>query len=539
MLGKLFDKILQEDEELHEKEEKEEEGFNRRPRWLWVVLVFLLALAARLVVLFFFTDPQNAGPGWYGDVYHHWQIAYLSKTIGFKHGFLRLWDFKGLEYYWGLLHPLVLILGFILSGSASILVPRLVSVIFGSLSVTLVFLIVNRHFNKSAAFASALFLALMPVSLFSDTVGMQEPLGLFFLLLGIYLWPVKAWWAGVSWMLSGMVRSEYWLFSAALLFTVIFKSKNPHRKLAAFFGYFVVALLYMKYMLDYTGNPIYPVWTAYLATFLGEWFLEVSLTPAQLMIQLIAKVVTVVALLAAVLVFWKRPRYYLFFILGLANIALIAAMHGFGAYVRGYENKVLVDRLLAFPYGFLGILVAILLLYTLPKFFPKKLKIVGTVWGFLVFAGLLAATQVAWWPINYYYQKAKAPFEGEKRFAQAIAQNYTNQGTILLPPGRAALTYSLVYYEKIPAERLISELYDPFYYYQGEDPFAEWPEFRKEIVAWLKKENAELFVVAGDFSLSENLGNYQKMLKIEEGRLFELAQEGPGFRIYRVKVNET
>jgi len=59
--------------------------------------IFLLAALPRLFVIFFVTDPQNPGLGWYGDTFHHWQIAYLSKEIGFSQGFLRLWDFKGLE----------------------------------------------------------------------------------------------------------------------------------------------------------------------------------------------------------------------------------------------------------------------------------------------------------------------------------------------------------------------------------------------------------------------------------------------------------
>src|SRR3989344_7637477 len=153
MLGKVFDRILHEDEDINDNEEKEEKHFKKRPQTLLILFVFLLALIPRLIVLFGYSDPENAGPGWYGDVYHHWQIAYLSKEVGFKEGFLRLWDFKGLEYYWGLLHPLVLIIGFALSGSTSIVVPRMISEIFGSLSITLIFLIINRHFNILSAFA--------------------------------------------------------------------------------------------------------------------------------------------------------------------------------------------------------------------------------------------------------------------------------------------------------------------------------------------------------------------------------------------------
>ena len=102
------------------------------------LVVFLVAAGARVLYLFCFTDFQAVAMDWYGDVYHHWQIAYLSKEIGFKQGFLRLWDLKGMEYYWGLLHPLLLILGFVISGSYNILVAKIISIIFGSLVVCLI-----------------------------------------------------------------------------------------------------------------------------------------------------------------------------------------------------------------------------------------------------------------------------------------------------------------------------------------------------------------------------------------------------------------
>ncbi|TEU02033.1 hypothetical protein E3I18_01725, partial [Candidatus Woesebacteria bacterium] len=151
MIGKFFDKILAEDEEITEKVRNKNTGKERKKfrtkGFVWLVLIFLLAFVSRLIILLIVTKP---GYGVIGDVFHHWQIAYLSKTVGFEHGFLRLWDFKGMEFYWGLLHPLVLILGFTISQSVSILVPQMISIIFGSLSVVVVFLIVERDFNKKA-----------------------------------------------------------------------------------------------------------------------------------------------------------------------------------------------------------------------------------------------------------------------------------------------------------------------------------------------------------------------------------------------------
>ena len=73
----------------------------------WVVAILAVAAVPRLWYLFAVSDPENAGDGMYGDVYHHWQIAYLTREIGLSHG-PRLWDLKGLEYFWGLLHPLLM-----------------------------------------------------------------------------------------------------------------------------------------------------------------------------------------------------------------------------------------------------------------------------------------------------------------------------------------------------------------------------------------------------------------------------------------------
>ena len=77
---------------------------------LWTLALWAVAVVPRLYAIFFLTDPENAGDGWHGDVYHHWQIAYLTKQIGLTApGGPRLWDLKGLDYYWGVLHPVMMV----------------------------------------------------------------------------------------------------------------------------------------------------------------------------------------------------------------------------------------------------------------------------------------------------------------------------------------------------------------------------------------------------------------------------------------------
>src|ERR1700675_1018408 len=101
------------------------------PRWA-VASAWAVALVPRLYALFFLTDPENPGDGWHGDVFHHWQIAYLTKEIGlWDPSGPRLWDLKGLDYFWGVIHPALLVVLFYLTGSVDIVIPRLLSVFFG------------------------------------------------------------------------------------------------------------------------------------------------------------------------------------------------------------------------------------------------------------------------------------------------------------------------------------------------------------------------------------------------------------------------
>src|SRR6185436_15309185 len=240
--------------------------------------IFVVTLLPRLYVLFFVTDPQNPGLGWYGDTFHHWQIAYLSKEIGFHQGFLRLWDLKGLEYFWGLLHPLLLTTLFTVTGSVNIIIPRLVSSVGAAVSLALLFFLLRRYFNWHVALAGVLLAAFNPVGIFSDSIGMQEPLGLSLLFLGLLLWPRSPFWVGVLFALAGMVRAGYWLFSSGLIAVAMFSKEKVDRLLLAL-GWGLPCLAYMKYLLDYTGNPIYPIYWNFLGNAAGAWMQEAALTP--------------------------------------------------------------------------------------------------------------------------------------------------------------------------------------------------------------------------------------------------------------------
>jgi len=241
---------------------KEEEVVQSSNKWAIVsaVVIFILALIPRLYFIFYVSDPDNPGAGWFGDAYHHWQIAYLTQEVGMSHGFLRLWDLKGMEYFWGLLHPLLTMITFSITGSVTVGIERALTAVFGSISTGILVLLVNRHWNLKAAIAAGLFAALNPVGVFNDGTGMVEPLGIPFLLLGVYFWPSRPLFAGLSLVIALMARGEYWVFSLALVTAMIIFTKKVHidKRIILLLGFVVLLLIYMKYLITYTGNPIYP-----------------------------------------------------------------------------------------------------------------------------------------------------------------------------------------------------------------------------------------------------------------------------------------
>src|SRR5882672_11777545 len=142
---KLLPRILPDEEEEERRLDQPESAPERAPKpqplhWTWTAGVAAIAAVPRLLYLYVFTDPENPGLGAYNDVWHHWQIAYLTKEIGLSApGGPRLWDLKGLDYFWGVLHPLLMVAVFDITGSIDIVLDRLVSVAFGVAVVVLLF----------------------------------------------------------------------------------------------------------------------------------------------------------------------------------------------------------------------------------------------------------------------------------------------------------------------------------------------------------------------------------------------------------------
>ncbi|MFQ5923050.1 MAG: hypothetical protein ACE5M4_09415, partial [Anaerolineales bacterium] len=363
------------------------------------------------------------------------------------------------------------------------------SIFASTASYLMLFYLLKRYFNLHVAFAGVLLAAFNPVALFNDTVGMQEPLGLLLLFGGFLLIRRRPALAGILWAMAGMVRAEYWVFGVALVAIAVLSRKYSDESIPLALGWVAPSLLYMKYLASYTGNPIYPVYWNYLAGTAGRWMADVPMNPEQIQAQFVARIVLLLALVSAVWLIRKRHESFLFLLLGVGNIIMIGIVIGLGEYVKGYVTRVLFDRLLEVPYMYVGIFIAVGLLYLLPRVGFRRVTLA---FGWAVVFLVLGASQIVWLPILETYVPGNQVWEQEAELADQLASHYDG-GTILIPEDRQALTYALVRNHGIEASNLEGQMYDPFTYMEG-DPFADWEQNREFVLDWLSDHDIRLMV---------------------------------------------
>jgi len=463
----------------------------------WTIALWAAALLPRLYSLFFLTDPENAGDGWHGDVYHHWQIAYLTKQIGLMApGGPRLWDLKGLDYYWGILHPVLMVVLVCVSGSIDISPARLVSLVFGAAVVVLIFHLCRRYWGTRVAVAAAAFAAVAPTSVFVDSTGFLEPLGVALCLLGISLFPKRGVWTGIAWALAAMARAEAWIFSLGMLIATFLRRQAIEQRLAMVVAWAVGILVYMKILLDRTGNPIYPVWWNFLANAFGQWEFRTALTPTERAAQPVLAALLVFGLIGLAWTLIKRPRSYMFLTFGFGYLVFTGGFLGFTAYIKSWESWFWMERFFVFPYEFGAVLAAIGLFIALPRLFGWRAALLGWV----LTAVALLAVQLEWPPIMAEYDITRATWQktvDAGRAFGAIYQQPGYEGTIVsLPNGDPAFTYVLARFDGVDGKYLVSQLYDPFYYLPAGYRYADHRETAGVLMqCWLATTRTRLFVV--------------------------------------------
>lgn len=493
------------------------------------LLLLILASVPRLYFIFFLSAPENAGVGWYGDTYHHWQIAYLTKEIGLSHGFLRLWDLKGMEYFWGPFHPVLMTIIFGITGWSNIVLTRLVSVFFGVGIIALLSLLANRYWGKSVGFATLIFSAFFPIAIFNDATGMVDGIGVFFLLLGVYLWPKRPVWTGIAFVLASMVRAEAWIFTFGLLVAVLFSKEHAQKKGFVWAAWGIGMAIYMKYLLSYTGNPIYPVYWNFLANALGAWADVVRpLTPLQQSVKPILMGLGVASAGVLGVILWKRPRSMLLLLLGFGNIFFVTAFMGFSHYITGWEWWFPYIRFFVFPYIFLGMLV-----FVSVWLLTRRRRMLAHISVIITAVAVLIGTQMTWGPIMVRFQETVPEWEKSVVWGKEVGKYYTG-GTVLFPEGDPNFTYTTIEYGNVAGKHILGQMFDPFYYLGGEGTFTNWGKNRKEIFKWIKTNDIRLAIIGNDNK------RYSEMIK-REPELFEQVGKVPNsryeiWRVYPEKV---
>ena len=457
--------------------------------------IFLLSALPRLYVLFFMTDLNNPGVGWYNDVFHHWQIGYLSKEIGFSNGFLRLWDLKGMEFFWGLLDPLMLTVLFGVTGSTDIVILRLLGLVSGGVAVTAFFFLIKRYFTTQVALATALLVATNPVAVFADSSGMQGPMATSITMIGLLLWPRRPLWAGVALAIAGMARAEYWVFGAGLVFLSFFSDESGDRKIAVALGWLVPSLAYMRYMTSYTGNPIYPVYWNFMGNSVGTWtgevpIVSVPLSNAETAARWIWRLALIPISLLAYSILRKRRPSFLFLMYGVGNIMFLSLYWSFTRAVYGWGERGIYDRIFIVPHMYLALIISLLLMGILQRKETNRLR---RAIGWAGIAILTVSSQMAYRPIMRFYEEGAWELEAEEVVAEAVASVYEG-GSIAMPEDRPSLTYLLAHDFGISAQHFTSQMYDPFAYIDGGDAFANWTANRESMAEWFRKLDIRLIV---------------------------------------------
>jgi hypothetical protein len=534
---KLLPRILADEDELDRpvRRDNAAETDARRvagPRRRWVVLVAAAALVPRLAYLFL-TDPENAGNG-FTDAYHHWQIAYLTKEIGLSHG-PRLWDMRGVEYFWGPVHPLVMDLLFFATGSSDILLARLLSLVAGTASVVLIFLLCHRYWGMHVAMAATAFAALSPVSVFNDDAGMVEPVAIALLLLGIWLTPKRGFWAGVAWGLAAAARVEAWLFAAGLVVAWILGKRPTVTKVPLVIGWALVMATYVKFLLDQTGNPIYPLYWNFQVVALGSTETSSTLTPEEQLLRIPLGLIVVISAAGLGWALWKRPASYMLLTYGFGYWVFQAGALGFSALLR-HSNE-WMERRFEFPLDFAAILVAVFLFKILPA---RAHRLRAASW--VIAPAALAAMQLFWIPIQTAYAATEPGYRDQVRLGMAIGAVYNGpdyRGGVVVAPGNApTVIYTMVRDGGVPGARIVSEFYDPFYYLPANYRYQDHKDVAGPLLqCWLWNTHARLLLLPPVGPFNASVADYEAFIADNPLWFSQTGAElGDGWAIVGVQV---
>jgi hypothetical protein len=365
------------------------------------------------------------------------------------------------------------------------------------------------------AVAAAAFAAIAPTSVFIDSTGFLEPMGVALCLLGIWLWPRRGLWTGVAWALASMARAEAWIFSVGMVVLTLLKRERRGIRFPMMLTWAAGMLLYMKILLDRTGNPIYPVWWNFLANAVGKWEYRGSLSPTQMAARPWLGALLLCAAVGLAWTMWKRPRGYLFLSFGFGYLVFTAGTLGFTAYLQSWESWFWMERFFLFPYEFGAVLAAIGLFILVPRVLGRAAAPLAI--GVSIASLLLV--QLEWPPILSMYTSTRPIWQDSITAGQYLgrlhAQPGYHDGAVSLPNANPSLTYVLARFDGVDGRHIVGQLYDPFYYLPARTTYAEHPgPIGTLMQCWLTTSDTRLWLVdPHNLNYTEFVGDHPEWIR--------------------------
>lgn len=483
-----------------------------KQEWLWPIGIFLLALLVRLIFIFVVTEPDNPGAGIFVDTYHRWQIAYLTREIGWPQEH-RLWDLRGFEYLWGVIHPILLNVLFILTRRIDIWLNRVLSALAGSGIAVLFYLFGKRFFNFQVGLASGLFVALFPSLVLVDASGSIEPISFFLLLVAVWFWSKKAFLTGLFLALAAMTRIEAWILAMGFLVGLLLFKLQLEKWVISFLGFLLPMIFYMKHLAIKTGSFIYPLRECFLGVTQGKWGGGEGFV---FTFDLILILFIAMAVFGLAWLWWKKPKFTPLFLLGFSGLGLSSFfLSGF----KSFLNQLWGTRFIFFPVLFLGFLASVLLFWYLPRVLGERGQRMR--YYLLIFwLVFLALSQALWQSIMLELNRTSKTWQRTKGIGEKFSQAYSNEGKVLIPATTGDLTYSLVKYGGLKGEDVVGQGFDIFFYF-GEEISSD------QVADWLKKEKISWLIPSKDI--------YFQLIK-KEPDWFSFVANLNGYSLYRVHL---
>ena len=143
---------------------------------------------------------------------------------------------------------------------------KLVSPIFGSLSLVLTFMILDKLFGKKIAFYSIIFATFLPINIFYSTIAYTESLMTFFVVLCIYLIIKNKYVLGSIAFGISLLSKYNAIFTLPLIIYIMYKNDKSREFFKKFFIFGAITILIFSpwTIRNYIalGNPLWPFFTS-------------------------------------------------------------------------------------------------------------------------------------------------------------------------------------------------------------------------------------------------------------------------------------